>query len=306
MGKQELDIFFRDAGATAPNPFSAEQVFSAVANDAAWERIVCELAFIVSPAAIAQVRRALSGMGSTKKKRLDPQLVAESNAHERACRNAGVMAPFLREGRPVDSSGKEVTPFSMDMLKVVHYVKPKPTGKVSNGRGKGKGSVVKPQELLDAEADKADTRVLRVFKPDSGLGWGFRSDIEWAHANPTAIARFLGDQKRDESGKLVEEVPCPFTLMPAVEEEGTGKVLLPESLRFKISNERKAELKTLKRHSGCKSGLRATPIDFDATRKAAAVPLRSTRMHMHMCHAHRTARQLRRARLACWARWCPC
>ena len=96
MGKQELDTFFHDAGATAPNSFSAEQVFSAVANDVAWERIVHELAFIVSPAAIAQVRRALSGMGSTKKKRLDPQLVAESNAHERACRNAGVSAPFLR------------------------------------------------------------------------------------------------------------------------------------------------------------------------------------------------------------------
>ena len=116
MGKQELDAFLRDAGATTPNPFSAEQVFSAVANDAAWERIVHELAFIVSPAAIAQVRRALSGMGSTKKKRLDPQLVAASKAHELACRNAGVSAPFLRDGRPVDSSGKEVTPYSMDML----------------------------------------------------------------------------------------------------------------------------------------------------------------------------------------------
>ena len=124
----------------------------------------------------------------------------------------------------------------------------------------------------------ADTRVLRVFKPDSRLGWAFRSDIEWAYANPTAIARFLGDQKRDESGKVVlpftlaEEAPCPFTLVPAVEEEGTGKVLLRESLRFEISNERKDELKTLMRHSGCRSGVRETPIDFDATRKAAAVP----------------------------------
>ena len=112
MGKQELDAFLRDAGATTPNPFSAEQVFSAVANDAAWERIVHELAFIVSPAAIAQVRRrSRESMGSTKKKRLDPQLVAASKAHELACRNAGVSAPFLRDGRPVDSSGKEVTPY---------------------------------------------------------------------------------------------------------------------------------------------------------------------------------------------------
>ena len=58
-----------------------------------------------------------------------------------------------------------------------------------DGRSSKAGKKTAKQQ--EAE-DKKDKNVLRVAKPNSPKGWGFRADAQWAIANLDKIAAFLG------------------------------------------------------------------------------------------------------------------
>ena len=251
MSKADLDSFLEQCGATATNPYSVEEIFSAVTG-AMWDAVIVpKLEFCVDAEAVSKVRLCLDrARKSSKRQRViglqvekekDEVAVAAVAAHNKACTEAGITAPFLLDGRAVDSKGKAATPFAWSML---------------NGKGKSSKKSAQQQQ----KEDKANANVLRVAKPKSEKGWAFRSDPEWAMANLDKIAQFLGDQEKDAEGALI---PCNHSHTKAQMDERGTTVIMEEYIRFEISDARKEQLKTLKRVPGFKNGLADTPIDLD-------------------------------------------